>query len=145
LEKVVTRPDPAALQHVLQFWPKVLDEVKQRKITAQAWLLAGTPVAVDNGVIVVAFKSPIHKETVMKPIHREVIEPVFTQLMNGNPHRLLAVMESEWEKHRSALEARSSGGGGAPEPEDLAPQEERDELVEKAHALFGAEHVKVVE
>ena len=145
LEKVVTNPDPAALAHVKQFWQRVLDEVKARKITAQAWLLAGTPVAVDNGHIVVAFKSPIHKETVMKPIHRDIIDPVLTQLMNGNPHHLFAVMEAEWERYQTVLS--QPGAPEAPE-EPAAPTaaaEERDELVEKAKELFGAEHVKVMD
>ena len=141
----MTNPDPAALAHVKQFWQRVLDEVKARKITAQAWLLAGTPVAVDNGHIVVAFKSPIHKETVMKPIHRDIIDPVLTQLMNGNPHHLFAVMEAEWERYQTVLS--QPGAPEAPE-EPAAPTaaaEERDELVEKAKELFGAEHVKVMD
>jgi DNA polymerase-3 subunit gamma/tau len=122
----------------------VLDEVKQRKITAQAWLLAGTPVAVDNGFIVVAFKSPIHKETVMKPIHREIIEPVFTQLMNGTPYQLFAVMETEWERFQQQFTAEPAAVA-----EEEAPQAsqapEVDELVEKAKWLFGPEHLEVVE
>jgi DNA polymerase III subunit gamma/tau len=142
LEKIVTHPNPEALGRVQQFWPRVLDEVKSRKITAQAWLLAGTPVAVDNGHIVVAFKSPIHCETVMKPIHREIIEPVFTQLMNGTPTQIFAVMESEWEKFAPRLgsvEVAEPETGGAP------AAEERDELVERAKYLFGPEHVEVME
>ncbi|ARU60923.1 hypothetical protein CBW65_07320 [Tumebacillus avium] len=142
LDKVVTHPSPEALAHVRQFWPRVLDDVKARKITAQAWLLAGNPVAVDNGYIVVAFKSPIHKETVMKPIHREIIEPVFTQLMNGTPHQLFAVMETEWDKFQAHFQANAP----AETQEPAAAQEEaKDELVEKAQALFDSEHLEVVE
>ncbi|MGZ4122480.1 MAG: DNA polymerase III subunit gamma/tau [Tumebacillaceae bacterium] len=144
LEKVVTHPDAEALERVKQYWGKVLDEVKQRKITAQAWLLAGTPVAVDNGCIVVAFKSPIHKETVMKPIHREIIEPVFAQLMNGTPYQLFAVMETEWERFQSTFTAGTPAAVEEEQkPEPQAPQQ--DELVEKAKWLFGAEHLEVVE
>ncbi|MGZ4134706.1 MAG: hypothetical protein ACXVC1_05395, partial [Tumebacillaceae bacterium] len=144
LEKVVTHPDAEALERVKQYWSKVLDEVKQRKITAQAWLLAGTPVAVDNGCIVVAFKSPIHKETVMKPIHREIIEPVFAQLMNGTPYQLFAVMETEWERFQSTFTAGTPAAVEEEQkPEPQAPQQ--DELVEKAKWLFGAEHLEVVE
>ncbi|MFD2170765.1 DNA polymerase III subunit gamma/tau [Tumebacillus lipolyticus] len=142
IERIVTQPNQEALAHVRQYWTRVLDEVKARKITAQAWLLAGQPVAVDNGHIVVAFKSPIHKETVMKPIHREIIEPVFAQLMNGQPHQLFAVMESDWEKFQASFQASAP----APEQErSSAEREEKDELVEKAKALFGSEHLEVVE
>jgi DNA polymerase-3 subunit gamma/tau len=144
LAKILVNPDPQVLAHVQQFWPRVLDEVKQRKITAQAWLLAGHPVAVDNGYIVVAFKSPIHCETVMKPIHREIIEPVFTQLMNGRPHKLFAVMENDWERFQAYL--RTSGATGSePAMAEETWEPERDELVEKAQNLFGAEHVEVVD
>ncbi|TCP52647.1 DNA polymerase-3 subunit gamma/tau [Tumebacillus sp. BK434] len=143
LDKIVTHPSPEALAHVRQFWPRVLDDVKARKITAQAWLLAGTPVAVDNGYIVVAFKSPIHKETVMKPIHREIIEPVFTQLMNGTPHQLYAVMETEWDKFQAHFQAGAASA--APEQPAAAEEEAKDALVEKAQALFGSEHLEVVE
>ncbi|MGB8955788.1 MAG: DNA polymerase III subunit gamma/tau [Tumebacillaceae bacterium] len=145
LEKVVTNPDPAALAHVKQFWQRVLDEVKARKITAQAWLLAGTPVAVDNGNIVVTFKSPIHKETVMKPIHRDIIDPVLTQLMNGNPHHLFAVMEAEWERFQPTLSQLIAHDAPEESAHPAEAVEERDELVEKAKELFGAEHVKVMD
>ncbi|MCX7571913.1 DNA polymerase III subunit gamma/tau [Tumebacillus sp. DT12] len=154
LAKIVTSPDPDAFARVQQFWPRVLDEVKQRKITAQAWLLAGKPVAVDNGYIVVAFTSQIHAETIMKPIHREIIEPVFTQLMNGVPHQLFAVMESEWMRFQPTIGASGTGpspsadGGDnneATSTEATAAAPERDELVEKAKFLFGSEHVEVVE
>lgn len=144
LEKVVTHPDAEALERVKQYWPKVLEEVKARKITAQAWLLAGTPVAVDNGMIVVAFKSPIHKETVMKPIHREIIEPVFAQLMNGVPHQLFAAMETEWERYQAQLSA-APVANDAESAEDAPVVAEHDELVEKAKLLFGEEHLEVVD
>lgn len=152
LEKVVTQLDHDGFERVKTYWSKVLDEVKGRKITAQAWLLAGTPVAVSNGLIIVAFKSPIHKETVMKPIHKEIIDPVFTQLMGGNPHQLYAVMEPEWERFQARLasspemSAPSGDGSSAETGDSSAPAEQpQDELVEKAAALFGAEHLEVVE
>jgi len=144
LEKVMTAPDAAALERVQQFWGKVLEEVKKAKITAQAWLLAGTPVAVSGGYIVVTFKSPIHKETVMKQIHKDIIDPVFTQLMQGAPHQLFAVMETEWERFRQS--APQGGDNAQPGAEqEPAPAPEQDELVRKAEALFGPEHVKVLD
>lgn len=146
LEKVVTAPDAAALERVQQFWPKVLDEVKKAKITAQAWLLAGTPVAVSNGYVVIAFKSPIHKETIMKPIHKDIIDPVFTQLMQGTPHQLFATMEAEWDRFKAqGLGHVDAAPEAEPAEEPLLFAQGQDELVEKAEALFGPEHVKVVE
>jgi DNA polymerase III subunit gamma/tau len=144
LDKVVTHPDAQALERVKQYWGKVLEEVKARKITAQAWLLAGTPVAVDNGFIVVTFKSPIHKETVMKPIHREIIEPVFAQLMNGTPYQLFAVMETEWERFQNTFTAEPTAAVAEEAPQ-ASQTSEADELVEKAKWLFGPEHLEVVE
>ncbi|PWK05150.1 DNA polymerase III subunit gamma/tau [Tumebacillus permanentifrigoris] len=171
LDKIVTAPNPEALAHAKQYWTKVLDEVKKQKITANAWLLAGTPVVVSNGYLVVAFKSPIHKETIMKPIFKEIIDPIFTQLFNGTPTHLYAVMESEWERFLPILAQRASepsGGPPAPEAEPVdegkppaptetdtpipvavggrpAPTEKIDDLVEKAKYLFGPEHVTVLE
>lgn len=159
LDKVVTAPNTEALAHVQQYWSRVLDEVKKQKITAQAWLLAGTAVAVSNGFIVVAFKSPIHKETIMKPIHKDIIDGVFTQLMNGTPTQLYAVMESEWERFLPSLaqlaatpapasDEEPASAEPAPSTDDVAPEKpahEIDDLVEKAKYLFGPEHVTVLE
>ncbi|KEO81474.1 DNA polymerase III subunit gamma/tau [Tumebacillus flagellatus] len=122
LDKVAGAPNPEALAHVQNYWQRVLDEVKKQKITAQAWLLAGNPVAVSNGFIIVAFKSPIHKETIMKPIHKDIIDAVFTQLMNGAPTQLYAVMENEWERFAKNMPVpvptpEPGGGDSAPSAE----------------------------
>ncbi|MBL0388997.1 DNA polymerase III subunit gamma/tau [Tumebacillus sp. ITR2] len=122
LDKIVTAPNPEALAHVQTYWPRVLEEVKKQKITAQAWLLAGNPVAVSNGFIIVAFKSPIHKETIMKPIHKEIIDAVFTQLMNGTPSQLYAVMETDWERFTPTLATLATVGSEPKQEEAPSPE-----------------------
>lgn len=148
LNKVVTNPSPEALQHVQQFWPKVLDKIKDISRTTQALLLGGNPVAVDNGYIVVAFRYEYHAEMVMKEKNKTVVDAEFTQLMNGAPTQMYAVLEADWEKFQATF---VPGGDGPPAPaaEEAPPEQEaapeQDELVEKANSLFGAEHVQVVD
>lgn len=129
VDKLVKNPSQELFEKVSSGWNQILDEVKRRKITAQAWLLDGEAVAVDSGNVIVAFKNQIHRDTVMKPIHKSVIDEVLTEFMH-EPFSLIAVLQSEWRAYKQQ---------GAAE---LATTSE-DTLVNDVINLFGREIVEI--
>lgn len=140
--------DVSAAAPVRERWPEVLDEVKRRRVTTQAWLLDGEPVARAGTRLVLAFKNHIHRETVMKPMHRTVIEEVLRSLF-GEPIQLYAVPHSLWQQEQArteeaaaaeatagrGTEPSASQGGGAADPDPL------EQLIE----LFGEDKVEILE
>lgn len=129
IANLIRNPNQELFGKIQSGWNQILDEVKRRKITAQAWLLDGEPVAVDNGNIVVAFKNQIHRDTVMKPIHKTVIDEVLTEFL-GEDSGLVAVLQIEWQKFKKQ---------GAAE---LASTTETS-LVDEVITLFGKEIVEI--
>lgn len=129
LNKLLENPDRELFQRIAKGWNRILDEVKRRKITAQAWLLDGEPVAAAAGNVIVAFKNQIHRDTVMKPIHKSVIDEVLSEYL-GEPAFLMAVLQSEWKNYKQQSEA------------ELASAAE-DDLVSEAINLFGRELVEI--
>ncbi|BCJ87447.1 DNA polymerase III subunit gamma/tau [Effusibacillus dendaii] len=129
LHKLIQNPNYDLFQKVSSGWNQVLDEVKRRKITAQAWLLDGEPTAVDSGNVIVAFKNQIHRDTVMKPIHKSVIDEVLSEFL-GEPCSLVAVLQSEWKAFKQQGH------------EELASTAE-DPLVSETITLFGQDLVEI--
>jgi DNA polymerase-3 subunit gamma/tau len=154
--------NPELFQRIQARWHDILEEVKRRKITAQAWLLDGEPVAVADQQLLAAFKNQIHRETVMKPINKTVIDEVLSQFA-GEKLELTALSKTEWQKLQVQLQALSSGKdphdhrnelvrGPSPAadsvPEQVHPDSERQQdskWIERSIALFGSEHVRIVE
>ncbi|MFC4768507.1 DNA polymerase III subunit gamma/tau [Effusibacillus consociatus] len=131
IDKLLKNPSQERFEKISSGWNQILDEVKRRKITAQAWLLDGEPAAVDSGNVIVAFKNQIHRDTVMKPIHKSVIDEVLTEYM-GEPSSLVAILQSEWKSYKQE---------GAAE---LAAASENS-LVNDVINLFGQEIVEIEE
>lgn len=129
VDKLIKNPSKELFDKINTGWSQILDEVKRRKITAQAWLLDGEPVAVDSGNVLVAFKNQIHRDTVMKPIHKAVIDEVFSEFL-GTASSLQAVLQSDWQKFKQQ---------GA---EEMAATSEND-LANEVIRIFGQEIVEI--
>jgi DNA polymerase-3 subunit gamma/tau len=136
------------LQQVTGNWNKLVMRVKERKITVQAWLIDGEPVAVTEQCIIVAFKNSIHRETTEKPTHKELIEQVILEQL-GKPYQLVTTMLKDWQAVKSA----TLGQVATTEPQTLElipehPSEERDSAskepwIDEAVKMFGADQVLV--
>lgn len=120
------------LKALNQQWGKILQIIKEQKIQVHAWFVDGTPVAADENHVVVAFKSPIHRETTEKPDHRELIESCI-QTVTGEPLQLLTIMEPQWEEIARSAAETSAGS------ED---EEKKDPLIEEAIKLAGEDLVQ---
>jgi len=135
-----------AFHKVLQEWPTLLQQVKERKIQVHAWLVDGQPVSATDEDILVAFKNTIHRDTTEKPANKQLIETVMSELF-GKPYRLTTMLLKDWE-------AASEAGAAAPAEElVLTPDDEEDgtqkrykeEWINEAIEQFGEDLVVVKE
>lgn len=137
-----------ALKDVLMKWSRVLQQVKDTKITVHAWLVDGEPVSVADGSILVAFKNTIHRETTEKPANRQLIEQVLQDVM-GQPYGLQTIMVKEWKDLEAAAGDTQGDGGG--ETLELVPEDEQDgkgykeEWINEAIEMFGEDMVTIKE
>lgn len=88
--------DSAETQQVRARWSEILQKVKQTKIPVHAWLVDGTPIAVLNHTILIAFKNVIHRETTEKPANREIIELVLRQLLHEE-YNFITILRKDWD------------------------------------------------
>lgn len=137
-----------ALKDVLMKWSRVLQQVKDTKITVHAWLVDGEPVSVADGAILVAFKNTIHRETTEKPANRQLIEQVLQEVM-GQPYGLQTIMVKEWKDlEATAGDAPDESGG---ETLELVPEDEqggkgyKEEWINEAIEMFGEDMVTIKE
>ncbi|PWI57537.1 DNA polymerase III subunit gamma/tau [Sulfoacidibacillus thermotolerans] len=131
--KKMSQNDQDRLAAIEQKWNLVLEEVKKVSIQSRAWLLAGRPVAVFGEHLVVAFKSSLHAETVMRSPHREFIEEVLQRLFQCTLS-IATILEDKWgqlqQEHPLDTEPIQSKG--------------REPWVEKVIELLGEDRVQIV-
>jgi DNA polymerase III subunit gamma/tau len=132
IRDIAFQSNMADLQKIRQQWAEILAKVKKKKIQVHAWLLDGEPVALGAGGVVVSFKSPIHRETTEKPLHRQIIEEVI-QATWGSPLELLTLMENQWTDLAEETKGSSAEQKG----------KESDPFLEEALKLVGEQLLEV--
>jgi len=142
LQPFLAAADSPDTKQVIAQWPEVLQQVKKASITLHAWLKNGEPVAYADGTVLVAFLTPIHRETTEKPANRQAIEEAMTAVL-GRDVRLATVMRKEWQEALAGADAAASSGGR--EELKLVPDDEAGDppWVEEAVKLFGGSLVVV--
>ncbi|MDI3256727.1 MAG: DNA polymerase III subunit gamma/tau [Kyrpidia sp.] len=146
-ETIGEQLDPAAAEPIRARWQEVLDEVKRKRVTTQAWLLDGEPVARAGSWLIVAFKNQIHRETVMKPMHRTAVEEVL-QAVFGEPLFLYAVAIQNWEQELAGRE--QAAGAVSPVPAgtgsegDDGPAAGADDPLAQLVELFGRDRIEII-
>ncbi len=130
----------AVLEQVQGRWEELLRRVRERRIQTHAWLINGEPVLATPDVLVLAFTSPFHRNAVMKPEERGVIEAVLAEEM-GTAMQVLALLRADWESFQQAS-APARTPEGKQEPSATAPA---DDLVASVVRLFGADRVEIIE
>lgn len=113
---------PADISQIKSEWKKVLDIVKKTRIAAHALLVEGHPLAIQDGILTIAFKEQhsFHKEKIEQPENKKVVEQALNSVF-GYPLGLKCVLNGE------------NGGNTAND----------DDLVMKTYELFGEEFVEV--
>ncbi len=129
-----------SLETVKEKWPRVLERIKEKKITAEAYLREGRPTKVSEKMLTVTFAADFkfHKESVERNDIRRVIEGVLRDILQ---HDLML---------RPVLDrASSSGKKKAAASETQNGEDELNKLLEKepmmktALETFGARVVEV--
>jgi len=130
------------LQKLLSIWPKILQAVKQKKVTVHAWLMDGEPVAVTDDTLVLAFQNQMHRDTTDKAANRQLIEEVLYELFN-KPFHILNIMKKDWnhfhheqhdqEKLNNQVDADLTGDSFV----------KKDDFVKQAIDWFGEDLVEI--
>lgn len=132
IREVALQSNAEQLHKIRQQWAEILGKVKKKKIQVHAWLLDGEPVALGPGALVVSFKSPIHRETTEKPLHRQIIEEVL-QATWGSHLELLTLMENQWLNLEEEIKGNASHQAG----------KAGDPFLEEALKLVGEQLIEV--
>lgn len=119
-----------SIEEIQERWNDVLDQVKKRKKSTQAFLMEGKPVQLEDNTLTILFREgcSFHKDKVNQTENRQTIEDVLKQLF-GISLTLQNFMENEFQTKET------------PESQDLKTQEQT--LINKAKDMFGADLVVV--
>lgn len=137
LQDLSSRADPHVLQRVQAVWNAVLERVRTQKIQTHAWLCNGQVVLCTADEAVLAFSSRIHRDAVMKPADRTLIEAALSS-ETGSSMRILALTRDDWEQFAATIASEAAPTAGEARPEPTAV-----DLVDRAIAVFGKEVVEI--
>lgn len=121
-----------SIMGIQERWNDVLDQVKKRKKSTQAFLMEGKPVQLEGNTLTILFREgcSFHKDKVSQIENRQTIEDVL-KLLFGISLTLQNFMENEFQAKET------------PESQDLQTQEQA--FINKAKDMFGADLVVVKE
>ncbi|WP_088226336.1 DNA polymerase III subunit gamma/tau [Desulfosporosinus sp. FKB] len=128
--KPIAKTESLAIEIVQERWNEILDQVKRRKKSTQAFLLEGKPVYLEGNILTIAFRQgcSFHKDKVNQQENRQTIEEALQQLF-GITITLNNVMENEFQKKDLS---------------ELQNKElEEQALIDKARDMFGEDLVTV--
>lgn len=139
LEQLSERFSEVNLQNLKQQWGKILQTVKNKRVTVHAWLIDGEPVAAASNIVIIAFNNLMHRETTEKAGNRQLIEEVISELL-GNSYNIYTVMQKDWltflEQHQNTNESNDQ----VPKVET---ENKEEDFITTAIELFGEEIVVI--
>ncbi|HBP65187.1 MAG TPA: DNA polymerase III subunit gamma/tau [Desulfosporosinus sp.] len=120
------------IEGIQERWNDVLDQVKKRKKSTQAFLMEGKPVKFDGNTLTILFREgcSFHKDKVNQIENRQTVEEVL-KLLFGLPLVLQNFMENDYKSKQTR--------------ESLNVQTQEQDLINKAKDMFGADLVVVKE
>lgn len=71
------------LAEIRQVWPQLIERIKRRSRPTVALLAEGEPVALQGGLLTLAFRFPFHRQEMEKPIHSGLLEAILAELGQG--------------------------------------------------------------
>ena len=98
-EATVTPPQPGSeLEHLIQNWKQIIEQAPAdtKRTPAMAILRSAgvTPVAFEDDRLVLAFRYPLHKESMEKPQNQEIAEKIISNFL-GHPCHLRCIHKPE--------------------------------------------------
>lgn len=137
LQDLSDRADASAKQQVASVWNAVLEGVRADRIQTHAWLSNGQIVLCTADEVVLSFSSRIHRDAVMKPTERGLIESVLSAQVDRS-QRIFALTREDWDQFEQRQASLSSASG-----KEMATAASDTDLVDRAVAVFGKEHVEI--
>lgn len=141
VREVATQVIPAQTKKLMNIWPDVLTRVREKNVQVHAWLMDGTPVALSENGLILAFKNAIHCETTARELNRRVIEEVLAGIIHRRVE-LFPVMENQWKEIISSLHSQGDPSGELEKP---VAKEDPEEHVKEAYRLFGEDLIEIKE
>ncbi|SFI72865.1 DNA polymerase-3 subunit gamma/tau [Thermoflavimicrobium dichotomicum] len=132
------------LTRVKNVWGEILRQVKKERVTVHAWLIDGEPVAATDNMILVAFRTKIHRQTIEKPELKALVEKVMTRVL-GSSYRLQTIMTHEWQHLQNNLTEQIPSPQTASSEKKTNHIQSEDDIVKRAIDLFGKELVEILE
>lgn len=135
---VATQVIPAQTKKLISIWSDILATIREKNIQVHAWLMAGSPVALSEDGLIIAFKNAIHCETTARDLNRGVIE----EAVAGYIHRhvgIIPIMENQWKEIMSTLHPQEEGEAHG----DQEKKEESEDHVKMAYRLFGEDLIDI--
>jgi len=120
------------IENIQARWNDVMDQVKKRKKSTQAFLMEGKPAQLDGNTLTILFREgcSFHKDKVNQAENRLTIEEVLKQLF-GTSLTLQNFMENEFKTTEA--------------PESEAQKKHEQALINKAKDMFGPDLVVIRE
>jgi DNA polymerase-3 subunit gamma/tau len=113
-------------------------------VTLHAWLIDCEPVLATKNMILVAFRTPIHRKTVERPESKALIEKVISRVL-GSPYQLQTVMVAEWKKLKASIQEQRGAKEEAAAAEKKSDNSDQgNDIVKRAVDLFGTDLVEIV-
>ncbi|MDH7487289.1 MAG: DNA polymerase III subunit gamma/tau [Anaerolineae bacterium] len=147
----------AALAELQRRWKEVLASVRQHSLKTEAALRSSCqPLAIEKGVLTIAFRHEFHKSMIEDPQHRPAVEQAISAVL-GQPHRVRCVLMSDQAATRAKRTTQGSLSPAQTEQAEKGPmsaaaasvtdgqpgQEIQDPVVREAMASYGATVVSV--
>lgn len=138
-ESASPEPSTLSLEKVREGWPQVLERVKEKKISAEAFLKEGSPVKVSEKIVTVAFPGELnfHKENVERNEIRQIIEGALKEVF---AHDLIIHPILSGSKRK---EAKISQPGSADKEDELTSRLKEEPIIKAALDTFGGRIVEV--
>lgn len=133
------RFSPNEHQDIIDIWPKVLQIVKERKITVHAWLIDGEPVATTDNEIFIAFNNIMHRDTTDKQANRQLIEEVIHEV-TGKEYTIVNIMHKDWRTFQEELNKENFDTKNESQNESY---DKGEDLVSKTIEMFGKDLVEI--
>ncbi|WP_347548177.1 DNA polymerase III subunit gamma/tau [Pseudalkalibacillus hwajinpoensis] len=127
--KKATKQD---LMKVKSVWGEVMENVRQEKVSAHAWLKDSEPVASTEKSFLLSFQYDMHCQMAMKDNIRGTLEQVLSRTL-GRQLEMVAIVEEEWQQIRAEfLKTRDES-----EPDKEGEEPAEDPLIAEARRLVG--------
>lgn len=146
MDKYVAEKDSPSFVQIRSRWGRVLQRVKEEKVTIHAWFMDGEPVSATDEAVLVGFKNTIHRDTTERPANRQVIESVMNEVL-GKPFKMVTMMLKDWSAAVSNQVETAGELQLVPEDGDSAPKDQgkssSEPWVDQAIEMFGEDLVVI--